>query len=85
MGMKEAFEVFFEEMDRNSMEKFSEPPRVPYMEGIVSKELLLLDTLSKDGYAVWRPRLQEDKIYFEKIEEELGFTIHPQIKEFLNT
>ena len=85
MGMKEAFEAFFEEMDRNSMEKFGELPRVPYMEGIVSKELLLLDTLSKDGYAVWRPRLQEDKISFEKIEEELGFKINPQIKEFLNT
>ncbi len=79
MGMKEAFETFFEEMCRNCI------PGVPYKEGFVSKELLLLDTLNKNGYAEWRPRLQEDKISFEKIEEELGFKIHPQIKEFLNT
>ena len=79
MGMKEAFETFFEEMCRNCI------PGVPYKEGFVSKELILLDTLNKNGYAEWRPRLQEDKISFEKIEEELGFKIHPQIKEFLNT
>ncbi|MBR6599129.1 MAG: SecY-interacting protein Syd [Oscillospiraceae bacterium] len=78
MGMKEAFETFFEEMCKKYI------PSIPYREGIVSKELLLLDTL-KGGYAEWRPRLQEEKISFEKIEEELGFTIHPQIKEFLNT
>ena len=84
MGMKEAFEVFFEEMDRNSLEEIGKLPRVPYTEGRVSKELLLLDTLEQ-GYAVWRPRLQEEKISFEKIEKELGFTINPQIKAFLNT
>lgn len=76
MGMKEAFDYFFGKY---------RIPKIPYMEGLVSKELILLDTLSKNGYASWVPRLQEEKISFEKIEEELGFKIHPQIKEFLNT
>ena len=71
-------------MDRNSLEEIGKLPRVPYTEGRGSKELLLLDTLEQ-GYAVWRPRLQEEKISFEKIEKELGFTINPQIKAFLNT
>ena len=30
MGMKEAFETFFEEMDRNSLEEIGKLPRVPY-------------------------------------------------------
>jgi len=85
MGMKEAFETFFEEMDRNSLAFLGELPRIPYFEGRTSPELLLLDTLDNDGYAVWRPELQEKKFSFEGVEEELGFKIHPQIKEFYNT
>ena len=85
MGMKEAFETFFEEMDRDSLATFGKLPRIPYIENYVSKELLLLDTLDEDGYAVWRPQLQEKKFSFESVEEEVGFKIHPQIKEFFNT
>ena len=84
MGMKEAFEAFFEEMDRNSLKKTGKLPRVPYKEGLVSKDLIQLETLEK-GYAVWRPQLQKEKVSFEEIEKELGFTIHSQIKKYLNT
>ena len=82
MGMKEAFETFFAEMDRNSLAVVGELPTIPYVEG--ANELLLMETL-KDGYVVWRPQLQEKKISFESVEKELGFKIHPQIKEFFNT
>ena len=67
MGMKEAFETFFEEMDRNSLSGIGELPTIPYREGVVSKELILMETL-KNGYAVWRPQLQKKKISFESIE-----------------
>ena len=84
MGMKEAFETFFKEMDRNSIAKKGKLPRVPYTNGESSKELILTETL-EDGYAVWRPELQKKKLSFEEIEEELGFKIHPQIKQYVNT
>ena len=45
----------------------------------------MLDTLDEEWYAVWRPKLQEKKLSFESVEEELGFRIHPQIKQFFNT
>ena len=83
MGMKEAFETFFAEMDRNSLKVTGKLPRVPYLDG-TSKELLLLETLEKD-YVVWRPRLQDEPVNFGKIESEIGFSIHPQIKEYLTT
>ena len=84
MSMKEAFDAFFAEMDNNSMKKFGELPSIPYIEGIVSKDLLVLDTL-KNGYVVWRPELQKEHPSFDNVEKELGFIIHPQIKEYLTT
>ena len=85
MSMKEAFETFFAEMDRNSLKRTGKLPRIPYSSKYSSKELLLLDTLDNNGYAVWRPRLQDEPVNFEKIESEIGFSIHPQIKEYLTT
>ncbi len=84
MSMKEAFETFFEEMDNNSMKKLGKLPSIPYIEGKVSKDLLLLDTLDK-GYVVWRPELQRETVSFNNVENELGFNIHPQIKEYMST
>lgn len=85
MSMKEAFETFFEEMDRNSLAKRGKLPSIPYMEGFVSKELLLIDTIDEEGYVVWRPQVQKEKYSFENIEKELGFEINQQIKSYLNT
>ena len=84
MSMKEAFETFFAEMDDNSMKKLGKLPSIPYIEGKVSKDLLVLDTL-KNGYVVWRPELQKEHPSFDNVEKELGFKIHPQIKEYLTT
>lgn len=84
MGMKEAFETFFEEMDKDSLAYLGKLPRIPYREGKVSKELVLTETL-ENGYAVWRPKLQEKKYSFDEIEKELGFEINKQIKDYLNT
>ncbi len=84
MSMKEAFDTFFAEMDDNSMKKLGKLPSIPYIEGKVSKDLLVLDTL-KNGYVVWRPELQKEHPSFDNVEKELGFKIHPQIKEYLTT
>ncbi|MDE6087669.1 MAG: SecY-interacting protein Syd, partial [Oscillospiraceae bacterium] len=38
-----------------------------------------------EGYAQWKPQLQDKIVSFDNIEKELGFHIHTQIKEFLST
>lgn len=81
MSMKEAFDTFFEEMDRNSMKVRGKLPAVPLKEGA----LILPETCDDEGYSVWRPQLQTEPVSFENIEKELDFKIHPQLKEYLTT
>lgn len=85
MRMKEAFDTFFEEMTQNYLKKKGVPPKAPCQEEKYPTGLFLLDTLDDNGYAQWKPRLQEKAISFENIEKKLGFPIHPQIKEYLST
>jgi len=79
MSMKETFDTFFEKLDKSSLKALGKHPSVPYLEG------LLLDTLDKNGYVVWKPELQKEKISFDHVEKKLGFSIHQQIKEYCNT
>ena len=81
MSMKEAFETFFAEMDRNSLKVLGTLPTVPFKEGA----LILSETCDNHGYSVWRPQLQTEAVSFENIEKEIGFEIHSQLKEYLST
>ncbi len=85
MSMKEAFETFFEEMTQNNIKKKGVPPKAPCNEEKYPTGLFLLQTLDDEGYAQWKPRLQEKPVSFDTVEKELGFSIHPQIKDFLST
>ncbi len=85
MSMKEAFDVFFEEMTQNNLKKKGFSPKALCNEDIHPTGLFLLDTLDEEGYAQWKPRLQNKPFSFENAEKELGFSIHPQIKDFLST
>ncbi len=85
MSMKEAFDTFFEEMTQNYMKKRGVPPKAPCNEEKYPTGLFLLETLDDNGYAQWKPKLQEKSVSFENVEKELGFSIHPQIKDFLST
>ncbi len=84
MSMKEAFDTFFEEMDNDSLEATGKLPVVPYIKGPASRTLILSETL-EDDYAIWRPLLQTEPVSFDKIEKHCGFSIHPQLKEYLST
>lgn len=83
--MKEAFDTFFEEMTQGYMNEWGCPPKAPCNEKRRPTGLFLLETKDNEGYAQWKPRLQDKSIPFEEIEKELGFSIHPQIKDFLST
>lgn len=85
MSMKEAFDTFFEEMTQNYLNEWGVPPQAPCNEKRRPTGLFLLETLNNEGYAQWKPRLQEKPFSFDSVEKELGFSIHPQIKEFLST
>lgn len=85
MSMKEAFDTFFEEMTQNYMKEWGVLPQASCNESKRPTELFLLDTLNEDGYAQWKPRLQDKAISFDNVEKELGFSVHTQIKEFLST
>lgn len=85
MSMKEAFEAFFEEMTQNYINEWGVPPQAPCNEKRRPTGLFLLETKNSEGYAQWKPKLQEKTTSFDAIEKELGFTIHPQIKEYFST
>jgi hypothetical protein len=83
--MKEAFDAFFEEMTQNYIKEWVEPPQAPCNEKRRPTGLFLLETLNDEGYAQWKPRLQENNVAFEIIEKTLGFSINSQIKEYFST
>lgn len=85
MSMKEAFDTFFEEMTQNYLKEWGVPPQAPCNEKRRPTGLFLLETLNDEGYAQWKPRLQENPISFDAIEKDLGFEIHPQIKAYFST
>jgi len=85
MGMKEAFDTFFKEMTQNHMKKWGVPPLAPCNEERRPTGLFFIETLDDEGYAQWKPRLQDKPVSFDEIEKKLGFIINPQIKEYFST
>lgn len=72
MSMKEAFDAFFEEMTQNYIREWGEPPQAPCNEKRRPTGLFLLETLNDEGYAQWKPRLQENTFAFEKLRKLLA-------------
>lgn len=85
MSMKEAFDTFFEEMTQDYINEWGVPPQAPCNEKRRPTGLFLLETKNNEGYAQWKPRLQEKPVSFDNIEKKLGFIIHPQIKAYFST
>ena len=85
--MKEAFDIFFSEMNRNWMEKRGCMPKIPCREKDMEKlEYLIVNSnRSKSGYVEWKPQLQKHDIDFAHCEQKLGFSINMQIKEYVST
>ena len=85
MGMKEAFQTFFEEMTNNYINERGQPPYAYCDEKNRPTGLFLMETLNDRGYAQWKPKLQEQPVSFNNIECTLGFSIHHQIKAYFST
>ena len=88
MNMKEAFDIYFERQRLFWLEKFKTYPKVPLnlrlSKGI--EPLIVAGTsVDSDGYVQWQPKLQSKSVDFVNLEEELGFKIHSDIKDYFST
>ncbi len=85
--MKEAFDTFFNEMNKNWIEKRGCKPKFPCRIKDVEKfgDLIVNSKLLKNGYVEWKPMIQTGNIDFSICEQELGFHINIQIKEYVST
>lgn len=82
--MKAAFDIFFNKMNESWKREWNTYPRITFSEK-KDKCGLFISNEVKDGYAEWQPKLQTEKVDFDKIEEILGFEIHTDIKKYVST
>ena len=85
MTMREAFETYFKNLDTSYRQEYGNHPKVVYRSECDKKGIYISGTLDSEGYAEWQPVLQDEPIMFEDLESELGFTIHPHIKQYFTT
>lgn len=85
MTMREAFEIYFNKLDISYQERYGTHPRVVYRSECDKKGIYIEGTQDDRGYAQWKPVLQDETVDFEDLENELGFTIHPHIKQYFTT
>lgn len=82
--MKAAFDIFFIKMNESWKREWNTYPRITFSEKKEKCGLFISD-MDEEGYAEWQPKLQTEKVDFDKIEETLGFEIHNDIKKYLST
>ena len=84
MSMREAFDIFFENNNKSWRRTWGTLPRVPRCDKYRQSSLIVAEN-DKFDELEWLPKLQEKRIDFNSLEEDLEFRIHPQIKDFLST
>ena len=84
MSMREAFDIFFENNNKSWRRAWGTLPRVPRCDKYRQSSLIVAEN-DKFDELEWLPKLQEKRIDFNSLEEDLEFRIHPQIKDFLST
>lgn len=84
MSMKEAFDTFFEKNNNSWKRQWGTLPTIPTCEKYANCPLTI-STVNGEKDLEWQPKLQTEPIDFKPLEEELGFSINPQIKEYLST
>lgn len=86
MSMKEAFDICFKKQKDFWNKQFGNGPKCPYSGNKISEDDLFIEgTIDNEGYAEWKPKLQTQTVDFETIENELGFKLHLQLKEYFST
>lgn len=78
--MKAAMSYYFDKLNTYYMEKRGTRPAVPYRKNLDTR--LLLSEPSKSGYVEWQALLQAYDIDFNAIEQQLGFELQNEFREF---
>jgi hypothetical protein len=85
--MKEAFDNYFERLNKLWMDKTGYLPQVPRNDKLVQSGLYIENTENQygKGYVAWQPQLQNEKVEFNLIEDSIGYTIAKSVKQFFST
>ena len=81
MSVKEAMETYFQKLNEGYRKQWGTPPTVPYNK-MYPSGLEMPETEDAEGYVQWKPQPVEQPVDFTNAEKTLGFSIHPQIKEY---
>jgi hypothetical protein len=81
--MKKAFEHYFSKLNNYAEEKFGTKPTVTFMDEL-NKDLLV-SAPDEDGEVEWQPKLQMGNIIWDEVENEIGFTICQELKEYYSS
>ncbi len=86
MSIKETLKKYFNTYVEWYKKEYDSLPKTRYFEKFnINESIYVLDTLDEKGNICWLPKLQSNKINFEQLEKELGFSIHESIKELFST
>jgi len=81
-SIKDAMEYFFAKNTIGSLKKWRSYPKCPVRKDIVNCGLVISEP-DRDGYYQWKPVEQTTPVDFTNIESKLGFSLHPDIKDFV--
>ena len=81
-SIKDAMEYFFAKNTIGYLKKWRSYPKSPIRKDIVNCGLVISEP-DRDGYYQWKPVEQTTPVDFANIEAKLGFSLHPDIKDFV--
>lgn len=82
MSMKEALANCFERKIKFWREEMGSNPKFPCEQEEMGNGLFVDGTIDDEGYAEWMPRVQNEKINFEEVEQKLGFSLNSKLKDY---
>ncbi len=81
--MKQAFAAYFTKLNRLYNEVFGTNPTVPYSSSL--NKVLLVSPPDDEGEVPWQPKEQSQRADWSTIENDLGFILTQDIKEYYNS
>lgn len=86
MSMNETLKAYFDTYVEWYKKEYGSLPKTKYSEkNNTNESIYILETLDEHGNICWLPKLQSTEVHFEKLENEIGFSIHESIKELFST
>lgn len=81
--MKNAISLYYDKLDQLWNQKRGTHPRVPYNSKIPKE--MFIGSPNENGYISWKIGDNEKQVDFDKIQKEIGFELHNDIKEYFTS